>query len=229
MSQAGAGGEVGTTTAGAGGDLSASAGAGGQGALACTPSGATESVSFDPEVIYQGCRGAIVVAKATVGTSTAPEFTCCAVPDSIDTISIELSGYSNGDGTASLGFYIPEDTQLGAHSLAMTCSDGLAQNTIALNVNDDVAPVVTSLTPPLNVDQDLTIDGTDLTGVTTVTAVADGGDIYPCEINTQTSSATQLACNFGVDLAVGDYSVSVFSDRCGYTLKTLSFTILPRL
>ena len=228
---AGAGGDSSVTAAGAAGEPSSSsagaAGAAGAGALACSPVGATTNVIIDGEPIYKACRGALILASFTAGTSDS-EFTCCATAATSHAYAGEVTGYyTAADGTGLFGFVVPDGAPLGSQALAVTCSDGLAENTISLDISDAAPPVLESITAQLEANQNLTIQGTGLLGVTTVQAVPDSGDTsVDCFIHAGTTDTT-LVCDFDGSINPGKYSLVVQSDQCGYALAAPSFTIIP--
>ena len=230
---AGEGGSAGQTTsdAGAGGDSAAGAGGeSGGGPLACAPSGIASGLTITAEPIYQACRGALIVAQANAGARTSTDFTCCAAHAVNDGFSAEVLGFFSGeDTTAQLTFVVPDDAPLGSQALALTCSEGPAENTIALNVRDGLAPVVDSVTAQLEAYQDMTVEGSGLLGVTDIKGVSDSGGVYDCAIHPSAQSDDKLVCDFGGDIPKGDYSLVVYNSNCGFALASPPFKILPTL
>ncbi|HEY4107227.1 MAG TPA: hypothetical protein VGM44_25180 [Polyangiaceae bacterium] len=212
------------------GGAAGEAGTAGSGPVACAPGGDATGVALDAENSQSACRGALVVANFTA-TSADDNFTCCGTSGTFDVTVSGLVNDRSGPVSGQFSLIVPADAPTGAQSVTVTCSGGPATYTFDLNVPaTEQAPVATSASGPIYSSDDLQIDGANLTGVTTVlaTMVGDPTTSAECLIDTETSSDSQITCNFGGDIAPGDYTLAISKD-CGFATNAPGFTVLQSL
>ena len=217
-----------TAEGGAAGDN----GTAGAGPLACVSSGSVTNFSIPEQAQVTVCRGALVTANFNADLSDAT-FQCCASLGLGSTSSIVVGGVGNGDGGGQLAFTVPDDAVFGAQSAAITCSGSTAPASLDLNISDASLPVVTGLENSIiDSNADLVIDGTNLSGVTSVTAVSttDATSTAACQINPDSSNDSVVTCNFEGDIqSNADYYLVLSASNCGDAVVQPTFTVTPSL
>ena len=217
----GAAGAVASSAAGAAGSGD-TAGASGAGAPACLPTGSVTDLSVGLDGFLKVCRGARAVANF-IATAPDPSFTCCGVAnvpwhDTVISYDVTLQGLSNGDAGGGVQFVVPEVTPLGEQTITLTCAPG-PSNTFGIEVMPTLPPVVTGADSSVFELDPVHITGTNLLGVTEVTAVPVDGNwsMTSCYVNGQNTD-TSVTCNFdGVN--PGRYYLYVGERDCGYALN----------
>jgi hypothetical protein len=201
-------------------------GAAGAGPVACAAKGIATGITLNSESPQLACIGATITTSFFAETSD-PAFTCCGVSNTDVPYPVTISGattsITDGDsGTVSMT--VPAEAQIGVQNITVSCSSGQAFNTFDVNVVP--APVVTELENSLIFQgEEVDIDGTNLSNVTTVTAKsADGlnSDVQ-CTINTDSSSDVFLAVS--CDISPGDYTIVVEQDNCGVVATQPGLTV----
>ena len=196
----------------------------------CTPTGTVSGVSLQLDNQQTVCRGAIVTTGFNASGGSDPQFTCCGLSDTTTPYVVPLQGVTtsaDGASRGNLALTVPSDAPIGAQSISATCTDGAVQNTFDIIVSEAAPPVVTELESSLIFSNStLTIDGSNLSGVDSVTAVsADGTNSdAPCAIQ-DSSTDTSIDCTFDSGIDVGDYFVVVQQSQCGAATNQPGFTI----
>ncbi len=225
-------GQAGASAAGAPSEAGASEGgepgAAGAGPLACVSSGLVDTVAIPEQEVQTVCRGALIDATYTA-QSTGSSFTCCGAFDASSSFTVNGIG---GDGGGLVSFVVPSDAPAGNQSVSLVCSAGAVSGNINLNVTDTLPPVVTGLANSLIYNGNgLEIDGSNLSGVTNVTAVSTGNpnDTADCIIDSEDSTDSIILCGFDGSISNRDYYIVVEQDDCGAAVNAPSLTILPSL
>jgi hypothetical protein len=221
------GGAPSTAEGGAAGDTSMA----GAGPLACVGSGSVTNLSIPEQAQLTVCRGALVTANFNADSSDAT-FQCCAsLGLGSTTSSIVVGGLGNGDGGGKLAFTVPDDAVSGAQSASVTCSGSAGPASLDLNISDASLPVVTGLeNSTIDSNSNLVIDGTNLSGVTSVTAVSttDATSTVACQINPDSSNDSVVTCNFGGEIpSDADYYLVLSASNCGDAVVEPTFTVIP--
>jgi hypothetical protein len=210
---------------GAAGDTSTA----GTGPLACVSSGSVTNLSIPEQAQVTVCRGALVTTNFNADSSDAT-FQCCASLGLGSTSSIVVGGLGNGDGGGQLAFTVPDDAVSGAQSASVTCSGSAGPASLDVNISDASLPVVTGLeNSTIDSNSDLVIDGTNLSGVTSVTAVSTtDASTTACQINPDSSNDSVVTCNFGGEIpSNADYYLVVSASNCGDAVVQPTFTVIP--
>jgi hypothetical protein len=210
---------------GAAGDTSTA----GTGPLACVSSGSVTNLSIPEQAQVTVCRGALVTTNFNADSSDAT-FQCCAsLGLGSMASSIVVAGLGNGDG-GQLAFTVPDDAVSGAQSASVTCSGSAGPASLDVNISDASLPVVTGLeNSTIDSNSDLVIDGTNLSGVTSVTAVSTtDASTTACQINPDSSNDSVVTCNFGGEIpSNADYYLVVSASNCGDAVVQPTFTVIP--
>jgi hypothetical protein len=223
------GGAPSSSEGGAAGDTSTA----GTGPLACVSSGSVTNLSIPEQEQLTVCRGALVTANFNAD-STDATFQCCAsLGLGTNSSSIVVGGLGNGDGGGQLAFTVPDDAVSGAQSASVTCSGSAAPASLDLDISDASLPVVTGLeNSTVDSNSDLVIDGTNLSGVTSVTAVptTDATSTVACQINPDSSNDSVVTCNFGGEIpSNADYYLVISASNCGDAVVQPTFSVIPSL
>ncbi len=221
--QAGASSSGGVSSVGGGGQ---SGGEGGAPAATCVAEGSVMGLTLNPEPIYQGCRGAFVNVPFDA-TLTPDTFTCCGASTSTPAFSLELSGTSNHDGGGDLVFQVPEDAPFGSYALSLVCQTQPNDQGIAIEINDLVAPKVTSITEQIAPTDVLHVVGEGLDGVSYVSAVDAGGTSVGECVSQQAPTATSLDCNFPNGLPAATYFLELYTEACGFAVSPTFLVVDP--
>jgi hypothetical protein len=220
------GGAPSTAEGGAAGDNSTA----GAGPLACVSSGSVTNFSIPEQAQVTVCRGALVTTNFNADSSDAT-FQCCAsLGLGSMASSIVVGGLGNGDGGGQLAFTVPDDAVFGAQSASVTCSGSAAPASLDLDISDASLPVVTGLeNNTIDSNSDLVIDGTSLSGVTSVTAVSTtDASTTACQINPDSSNDSVVTCNFAGEIpSNADYYLVVSTSNCGDAVVQPTFTVIP--
>jgi hypothetical protein len=225
-------GQAGAATAGAPSEAGApeggEPGAAGAGPLACVSSGLVDSAAIPEQEIQTVCRGALIDATLSA-PSTASSFTCCGAFDATSSFTVTGIGEDTG---ALISFVVPSDAPGGNQSVSLVCSAGPVSGSLGVNVVDTLPPVVTGVANSLIYSGDnLEIDGSNLSGVSNVTAVATGNPniTADCLIDPDSSTDSALICSFDGDISVGDYYLVVEEDNCGMAVNAPTITVQQSL
>ena len=225
------GGEGGATASGGAAGALAGGGAAGAVSFSCVTSGSVTGVSLSTETIHQVCRGA--AQTVDYGANAAEEaFTCCAVSDTETPYGVQLDAISDGDGQSSgrFLFIVPVDAPLGAHTLSVDCESGPVANPIALEVSEDPAPVILSISAQIFPTQNMVVKGQHLANVTYAGAVGSQGTNFECVVDANASTDTTLTCSFPNGISVGtNNTFVVYQENCGYAVDTPLFDVVPQI
>lgn len=213
----------GVPSAGAGGQ---SGGEGGAPAATCVAEGSVTGLAVESEPIYQGCRGALIKV-GFLAQLTPDTFTCCGASTSTPAFSLELSGTSDHDGGGYLVFQVPEDAPLGSYALSLVCQAQPDDQGIAVEINDLVAPKVSSITAQIAPTDVVHVAGEGLDGVSYVGAVDAGGTSVGECVPQQAPTATSLDCTFPNGLPAATYSLELYTESCGYAVSPTFSVVDP--
>jgi hypothetical protein len=185
-------------------------------------------LTLNSEPIYQGCRGAFVSVPFDA-ILTPDTFTCCGASTSTPAFSLELSGTSNQDGGGDLVFQVPEDAPFGSYALSLVCQTQPNDQGIAIEINDLVAPQVTSITAQIAPTDVVHVVGAGLDGVSYVSAIEAGGAPVGECVPTQAPAAESLDCTFPNGLPAATYFLELYTESCGYTVSPTFSVVDPAL
>jgi hypothetical protein len=221
-----AGGAPGAGGIGAGGEP-ALGGAGGEGGPGGAPSecsveGSVTGLDVASDAIYQGCRGGVVRATFVVDDASAT-FQCCGVSTPTAALSVPVLGEQaqDVDGAVRLSFEVPSDTAPGSYSVGLTCPTTSAEQVIAVEINEGVAPSILSISTPVAPGGFMNIQGNGLASVREVRGVrASDGSSWACDIDLETQSDTEIYCLFPENLPLSNdeqdiFFIDVVDEDCG--------------
>lgn len=228
MPEPGAAGEGGASgDAGASGAAGEGGESGGPGGVvnACVTAGSTTKIQYAVDGSVSVCPGARLILPIAAGEAT-PEFTCCAVTDTQQ--SLAISGRMISDtGDGYLDFIVPVNVPVGDRVVDVACAGGVAQDQIVLTVKNGEAPFVKSADESIHQGDPLHITGTHLSDVDRVLIVPTDASAAAttCYVQSDEVTDTSVTCNFD-GVSIGEYEVVVL-DGCGAALVKPKLTILP--
>lgn len=231
VSAAGEGGAPPVGAAGQGGaageGVVAEGGAAGAGPVCAT--GVADGVTLGGSV-QKVCRGAIVTASFTA-TTADDLFTCCGLSDGVAPYAVDIGGKTTGregDAYGNVAVAVPAFAPFGVSHITATCTGGPATNTIDVDVQEGTLPSVDGFqTNPITSSDTLTINGSNLGLVTTITAVSvDGNNSnVDCVIDTQQQFDDAVSCTLS-DISPGDYYIKVEQADCGAAVNLPVLTVM---
>lgn len=219
-------GEGGAAGAAVGGAPSGEGGAAGALAM-CVPTGTTTSLNLNGDNQQKACRGAIVSVNFNANDAS-DTFTCCGMGG----FNVEMQGVTinSGDGAfGDLAFVVPADAPLGLSNLTTTCAGGDSSRTFDVDVTDTLPPNVQGLEEStINTNDPLMVDGSNLSGVTRIDAIATDGvnNNYQCFFDSSDAGANDLdiTCTFD-GIQPGTYAILVQQADCGAAVNQPELTV----